>query len=219
MSGRSTLHGLLACALALAAVGLSAGCADNGDDSAPTPSTAGTPVADVTAGPPGIVDGQTFISVARAYKVDFPEGWQPDENFFITSDFAFDAFLAPEPVNGVKPNIIVRCEYQREGNFTSESFLQEKRGLADGFAQGEVAEQAVTIAGEQALQLTYTRDTGGQSATGTPVASLVIDKQEIHFVSHGCGWSIELTHAADDDQYTELFATILASFAFTGEGT
>ena len=92
-------------AAALAAVTIACGGGDGGGN--PQPS-ATAPIAEATQGPPGIVDGNTFISTARNYKIDFPEGWKPDENFLFTGAFAIDAFIAPEEVSGVEPSINVR---------------------------------------------------------------------------------------------------------------
>jgi len=196
-----------ACVIAAAALAAVA-VACNDDDSGRQPS-ATAPVAETTQGPPGIVDGNTFISTARNYKVDFPEGWKPDENFLFTGAFAIDAFIAPEEVSGVEPSINVRCDFNSDGAITHEAFITARRSVAEGFAFQGVQEAAVTLGGEQAVQFTY-EQLAGQTK---------VKKVEVAYAGHGCAWTVTLTNAADDDNYGDDFAAALSSFAFIASPT
>lgn len=196
-----------ACVIAAAALAAVA-MACNDDDSDPQPS-ATAPVAETTQGPPGIVDGNTFISTARNYKIDFPQGWKPDENFLFTGAFAIDAFIAPEEVSGVEPSINVRCDFNADGAITHEAFVTARRSVAEGFAFQGVQEAAVTLGGEQAAQFTY-EQLAGQTK---------VKKIEVAYAGHGCAWTVTLTNAADDDNYADEFAAALSSFAFIASPT
>lgn len=191
----------LMAAAALAAVAVACGDDDGGGE--PQPSVT-APVADATQGPPGIVDGNTFISTARNYKVDFPDGWKPDENFLFTGAFAIDAFIAPEAVDGVEPSINVRCDFNADGAITHEAFITARRAVAEGFAYQGVEEAAVTLGGEQAVQFTY-EQLAGQTK---------VKKVEVAYAGHGCAWTVTLTNSAGDDNYADDFAASLSSFAF-----
>jgi hypothetical protein len=190
---------ITAAALAIGAVA----CGDdNGDGGTPPQATA--PVAQPSAGPPGIVDGNTFISTARNYKIDFPEGWKPDENFLFTANFAIDAFIAPAEVSGVEPSINVRCDFNADNAITHEDFVAARRSVAEGFSYQDVQEAPVTLGGEQAVQFTYEQLAGDKK----------VKKVEVAYAGHGCAWTVTLTNAADDDNYADAFAASLASFSF-----
>ena len=133
----------------------------------------------------------------------FPESWQPDENFVVNPEFTLDAFLAPDDVNGVRPNITVRCD--RTANLTPESFVAVKRQIADSFAAGEVTDAPTTVAGQAATRLQYEQRAGDK----------LVRKTETHFVARRCGWSIQLTRGVNDSQFDALFDRMLASFEFT----
>ncbi len=207
MNGTNIDRFRAACVVAVAALAAIAMACDD-DASSPQPSVT-APVAEATQGPPGIVDGNTFISTARNYKVDFPEGWKPDENFLFTGAFAIDAFIAPEAVNGVEPSINVRCDFNADGAITHEAFITARRSVAEGFAFQGVQESAVTLDGEQAVQFTY-EQLAGQTK---------VKKVEIAYAGHDCAWTVTLTNAADDDNYVDDFAAALSSFAFIASPT
>jgi hypothetical protein len=174
-----------------------------GDDGGATP-TAFVPEATVDAGPPGLLEGNTFTSVARNYRITFPEGWRADEAFAVTPLFIIDAFLGPNDGTPVEPNLTMTCN-QLQGQ-TPEQFVENKRLFASSFAENEIVdEQQVMLAGEPALRLAYTQQTG----------TVALRKVEVHQARGSCGWSAVLTSDPSRD-YTREFQAAVDSLEFLG---
>ena len=180
---------------------------DNGGGDDATPAT--TPVAGITQGPPGIVEGNTYISTALNYRVEFPDGWRVDEAFFVDPATRLDAFFAGEQVNGVEPNIQVRCDRLEAQGLTPQAFVDARSQAARAFAFRDVAESPVAIAGNQGRRFEYQQMAG----------ETLVDKTEVAFAAGACGWTLALTRAAGDGQHSQGFDRMLASFALTEGGS
>lgn len=193
--------------IAIAAFGVALvlfGVACNDDDGG-GPAATPTALAEVTPADPAIIDGQIFISTASGYRVEFPQGWTPDDNFLYTPDQVIDVFFGPAGTAEVQANIQIRCDRETQG-FTSEEYIAARRQVAEGFAIDQVQEQASTVAGVPAVMLTYQQRPGGTTT---------VDKTDVIFTGHGCGWTISLTEDPSEDQRPQLDA-MLATFTFVG---
>lgn len=189
---------VMACLLAAAA----AAACDSDDDggATPTPPTAAIPTP--TQGPPGFVDGDVFTSVQRRYRVTFPQGWEPDEDFIVTPLFVTDVFRAPNDGTPVEPSIQVTCNFP--GDATAEDFIANKRQFAQTFAQNElVDDRPATLAGAPAVQLTYNQMAG----------QTLVRKIEIHQFRGTCGWSLTVT-SDPSKNYDQQFLALVASMEF-----
>ena len=195
----------VAVALTVAALIPATFTACNDDDGDPPAATATAPAAQSTPEDPAIIDGQTFISVASSYRIEFPEGWTPDDNFIYAPTTVTDVFFAPVGNTPVQANVQVRCDRDL-GDFTAEEYIAARRQVADGFAITEVTESAATVAGQAAVRLSYQQRPGGET---------VVDKTDVIFFSNGCGWTLTLTDDTTEDRSSE-FDTMLTTFAFTG---
>jgi hypothetical protein len=187
--------------VAALALPLLAACSD--DDSGSDGPTVTPAAPDVTPEAPAIIDGQVFISVASGYAVEFPETWAPDDNFLFTPQTVTDVFFAPAEGEGAQGNIQVRCD-RDDGSLTAQEFIDARVQVAEGFALGEVQQDEVTMGGEPAIRLQYEQ---------APSPTITVQKTDIIFFSHGCGWTVTLTQATDQD-YSAEFAALLSTFRF-----
>lgn len=177
-------------------------CGGDGDgDGTPT---AFVPEATVDTGPPGFLEGNTFTSVARNYRITFPEGWRADEAFAVTPLFIIDAFLGPNDGTPVEPSITMTCN-QLQGQ-TPEQYIENKRLFAANFAENEIVEEEqVTLAGAPAVRFAYIQQTG----------TVALRKVEVHQARGACGWSAVLTSDPSRD-YTREFQAAVDSVEFLG---
>jgi hypothetical protein len=184
------------------AVLLLAACSDDDDggDASPTP-----PAPNVTPQAPAIIDGQSFISTAAGYAVEFPEGWSPDDNFLYTPDTVTDVFFAPVEGEGAQGNVQIRCDFD-DGALAAQEFIDARIAVAEEFAQGDVTQEAATVANEQAVRLTYRQQANPE---------VVLQKVDIVMFASGCGWTITLAQGEEQD-YAAEFEQMLSTFRFTG---
>ncbi len=198
---RLVLAGLAVVVLMLGSVA----CTDSkkADPTAAAPTSTGAAAALETVGPPAVINGNVFTSVQHGYRLQFPEGWQADENFAVTPEFALDAFLGPQGDASVQPSISVSCAPATQT--PADGFLDLKRQFAQRFAKDHnVQESTVKLGGGDAMQLVF------EQVSGT----VTLKKTELHQYSHRCGWSVTLT-ADPSKNYDAAFDQVLQSFQFS----
>jgi hypothetical protein len=198
-----TRYWLLA-VLAFLCLGLAACGGGGGDRGAATPGAtaelpspaAGTPTEGFT------ITGNLFESQTSGYQVRFPEAWTPEPNFVSASDLSMDAFLAPDVVDGVQPNIAVICEQVPEGTVLKDYF-DAKTAIEKQVTQVEPEVGSRQVSGQEALTSRYKREN----------IEAPLEKAEVFFISERCGWNISLTvPLSKASDYQDLFDEFLNSF-------
>jgi hypothetical protein len=194
---------VLVCSAILAVSSIMVACDDDGNGSSPAGTQGASSQTPQSTLVPGVIEGNTFVSVSKGYRLTFPEGWTPDENFIDTPTYAIDAFIDPEVEGAVQPNMTVRCDYVGSQTTLGE-FVEARRQVTEGFAVGDLTEEIATLAGVPAVRLEYEQRSG----------DIDLRKSDIYAIQGDCAWTITTTQAAEGDD-VEAFEEMLASFQFT----
>lgn len=159
-------------------------------------------VSQVTPLPEPTIVGTEINFPARGYRAEFPEGWTADPNIVRGGNVTYDAFFAPEEIEGVQPNItIAREELPEELDLLS--YVDEKVSTIRGLGSEDVTVSGpVEVAGQEASVVDHVRRD-----------QVRLDRRDVIFVTEGFGWTISLTvPEGQRDQFLPLLDNVLASF-------
>lgn len=154
------------------------------------------------------ITGTEINYPAKGYRAEFPEGWTADPNAVRQGALTYDAFLAPEVIEGVQPNITVAREQLREETDLS-TFVDSKLTTLWALARSDVTiSDPIEVAGQEASVVDYAH-----------LDSVSFDKREVIFLTDGLAWTISLTTPEGQrDLFLHLLDDFLASFELLEPG-
>jgi hypothetical protein len=179
-----------------------AACSNSQNGVAPTP----PPTAQQPPTPDALptVVGTSVTSLAKGYRISFPDGWHARFNLITSEVQRADAYFAPEPEEqAINSSISVVCDMLSENS--PEAFVESKLTLVRALAGEEPATTSVPVAGQSAQRVDYIQ-TSSQ-------AKLAIAKSDVYLVGPKCGYTISYTSSVEQHPvYEKAFTAVLQTF-------